>query len=105
MTWLGLPWGPITSWEAASRCFITLAGMISLLAALRLYLLLRIGVKPLLLIVASACVLRLTLGPYPTILPHNACEVAIEVHACATAFLGGFPSRVDDLGGAAAYTV
>lgn len=64
MAWLGLPWGPITSWDAAGRCFITLAAVISLLAALCLYLLLRIGVRPLFLVAASVCVL-VSLGPYP----------------------------------------
>src|SRR5208283_5021071 len=55
MTFMGLPWGPLTSWEAAGNCFITLAAAISLLAALCLYLLLRIGVKPTFLAVASVC--------------------------------------------------
>jgi hypothetical protein len=64
MTWLGLPWGPITSWDVASRCFITLAAVISLLASLCLYLLLRIGVTPLLFVAASVCTLA-SLGPYP----------------------------------------
>ena len=56
MTLLGLPWGPLVSWDAASKCFITLAGLISFLAALSLYLLLRIGVKPFFLATASVCV-------------------------------------------------
>lgn len=77
MTLLGLPWGPLGSWDAAGKCFITLAAMISLLAALCLYLLLRIGVKPFFLIVASACVLA-SLGPYPA---------GANAHATATAFL------------------
>ena len=64
MTLLGLPWGPLASWDAAGYCFVTLAALISLLAAVCLYLLLRIGVKPLFLIVASVCVLA-SIGPYP----------------------------------------
>src|ERR1039458_8280364 len=62
MTLLGLPWGPLASWDDAGKCFITLAAVISLLAALCLYLLLRIGVKPFFLLVGSACVFA-SLGP------------------------------------------
>src|SRR3984893_2417101 len=64
MTLLGLPWGPLASWDAAGKCFITLAAVISLLAASCLYLLLRIGVKPFFLVLASVCV-GASLGPYP----------------------------------------
>ena len=63
MTLLGLPWGPLASWDAAGKCFITLAAIISLLAACCLYLLLRIGVKPFFLLVGSACVFA-SIGPY-----------------------------------------
>jgi hypothetical protein len=77
MTVLGLPWGPLASWDGAGKCFITLDAMISLLAALCLYLLLRIGVKPLMLIVASVCVVA-SIGPYPP---------GATAHATATAFL------------------
>ena len=77
MTLLGLPWGPLASWDAAGKCFITLAAVISLLAALCLYLLLRIGVKPLFLVAASGCVVA-SLGPYPP---------GATAHADATAFL------------------
>jgi hypothetical protein len=63
MTLLGLPWGSLTSWDAAGKCFVSLAAVISLLVALCLYLLLRIGVKPLYLVVASVCVFA-SLGPY-----------------------------------------
>jgi hypothetical protein len=62
MAWLGLPWGPLASWDAAGKCFITLAAVISFLAASCLYLLLRIGVKPVFLVTASVCVLA-SLGP------------------------------------------
>src|SRR5690348_6754849 len=31
MTLLGLPWGPLASWDTARNCFITLAAVISLL--------------------------------------------------------------------------
>ena len=62
MTLLGLPWGPLDSWDAAGKCFITLAAVTSLLAASCLYLLLRIGVKPVFLIIASVCVFA-SIGP------------------------------------------
>lgn len=77
MTLLGLPWGPLASWDAAGRCFITLASMMSLLAASCLYLLLRVGVKPLILVVASVCVVAST-GPFPQ---------GGTVHAVASAFM------------------
>ncbi len=63
MTLLGIPWGPIQTWDAAGKCFITLAAAVSLLAALCLYLLLRVGMKPALLLTASACVFA-SLGPF-----------------------------------------
>jgi hypothetical protein len=77
MMLLGLPWGPLASWDAAGKCFITLAALISLLTALCLYLLLRIGVKPLFLLLAAACVGG-SLGPYPH---------AGEIHNLATSFM------------------
>jgi len=77
MTVLGVPWGPLVSWDGAGKCFITLDAMISLLAAFCLYLLLRIGVKPLFLVVASVCVFA-SIGPYPQ---------RADAHIAATAFL------------------
>ena len=77
MTLLGIPWGPLASWDAAGKCFITLAVLISLVAALCLYLLLRIEVRPLFLILASICVVA-SIGPYPR---------GSTAHLCATAFL------------------
>ena len=77
MTMLGLPWGPLASWDAAGKCFITLGALISLLVALCLYLLLRIGVKPLFLVIASVCEVA-SIGPYPA---------GATAHASATAFL------------------
>jgi len=77
MTLLGLPWGPLTSWDAAGKCFVTLASGIALLAALCLYMLLRIGVKPIFLVLASVCVLA-SMGPWPP---------GANAHATATAFL------------------
>ena len=77
MTLLGLPSGPLASWDAAGKCFITLAAVISFLAASCLYLLLRIGVRPFFLVAASVSVFA-SLGPYPP-------EAA--AHLCATAFL------------------
>jgi len=64
MTLLGLPWGRLESWDSAGKCFVTLGALISILAGISFYLLLRIGVKPLYLITASACV-GLSLGPLP----------------------------------------
>ena len=77
MTLLGVPWGPLASWDAAGKCFITLAAVISLLAASCLYLLLRIGVKPFFLVAAAVCV-GASLGPYPPGAP---------AHAAATGFM------------------
>lgn len=77
MTLMGLPWGPLASWNAAGKCFVTLAAVISLLAASCLYLLLRIGVEPLYLVLASACSFA-SMGPYPP---------GANAHATATAFL------------------
>ena len=77
MTLLGLPWGPLASWDGAGKCFITLAALIALLAGVCLYLLLRIGVKPIFLVVASVCVVA-SLGPYPA---------GANAHLAATAFL------------------
>ncbi len=77
MTLLGLPWGPLRSWDAAGDCFITLAALIALLVASSLYLLLRSGVKPLFLVVAGACV-GASMGPFPA---------GSYVHTSATGFL------------------
>jgi hypothetical protein len=84
MTLLGLPWGPLASWHAAGKCFITLAAVISLLAASSLYLLLRIGVKPFFLVAASVCVLA-SLGPNWA--KTNMDWAGVNVHLHATAFL------------------
>ncbi|HET7892217.1 MAG TPA: hypothetical protein VFL34_11855 [Candidatus Sulfotelmatobacter sp.] len=77
MTLLGIPWGPLRTWEEASKCFITLAAAIALMVAMSLYLLLRIGPRPVFLIAASLCT-WLSMGlQWPQSL----------THACATAFL------------------
>src|ERR1035438_8470581 len=34
LTLLGLPWGALASWDAAGKCFVSLAAVISLLVAL-----------------------------------------------------------------------
>ena len=95
MTWLGLPWGPLTSWEAAGKCFITLGAVISLLVALCLYLLQRIGVRPFFLVAASVCVLA-SLGPLRPNLPEAnpsghwilaKSEYTLDTHLWATAFM------------------
>ena len=64
MTLLGVPWGSLATWNAAGNCFITLAALTACMAALCLYLLLRIGVKPLYLILASIGVFA-SIGPFP----------------------------------------
>jgi hypothetical protein len=77
MTLLGLPWGPLASWDAAGKCFITLTVFTSLFAACCLFLLLRVGLQPLYLVIASACVFA-ALGPYPA---------GARAHSEATAFM------------------
>jgi len=77
MTLMGVPWGPLRSWNAAGKCFVTLAALISLLAATVLYEILRIGVRPLLSGAASVCVLA-SLGPFPS---------GSSIHADSTAFM------------------
>jgi hypothetical protein len=64
MTLMGVPWGPLKSWDAAGKCFITLYVEISFWAAVCLFLLARIGIKPLFLALASICVFA-SLGPVP----------------------------------------
>jgi hypothetical protein len=86
MTLLGLPWGPLTSWHSAGKCFITLAALISLLVASCLYLLLRIGVKPHFLVIAAACV-GVSLGPFLSEGSGHLVTVLFETHAAATGFL------------------
>jgi hypothetical protein len=77
MTLLGLPWGPMRSWDGASNCFLSLAAATSALAALCLYLLLRIGAKPIFLATASVCVVA-AIGPYPA---------GARMHEIATGFM------------------
>jgi hypothetical protein len=80
MTLLALPWRHLESGAAPGDCFVALAMLIALLAALCLYLLLCIGVKPLFLAIASLCVVA-SLGPY------QAGEHARHTHDLATRFL------------------
>ena len=89
MALLGLPWGPLASWNAAGDCFVSLAALTALLVALCLYLLLRIGVKPLALLTASVCVLA-SIGPYPHatyFFSLNQKVMAAAAYWAATAFL------------------
>jgi hypothetical protein len=65
MSLLGLPWGPLASWDAAGKCFVTLAAFTAFFVAICLFLLLRVGLKPIYLMIASACVFA-ALGPYFT---------------------------------------
>lgn len=80
MTLMNLPWARSASRDAVGQSFVMLAGVTALCAALCLYLLLRVGVKPILLAIASACV-GASLGPY------QAGEHARYMHDLATAFL------------------
>jgi hypothetical protein len=64
MTLLGLPWGPLSSWDAAGKCFLTLNVFTAALVAVCVFLLLRVGVKPLYFMIASMCVFA-ALGPFP----------------------------------------
>jgi hypothetical protein len=64
MTLLGIPWGPLTSWDAAGKCFVTLAVLTAFFIAACLFLLLRVGLPPPYLMLASVCVLA-AIGPYP----------------------------------------
>jgi hypothetical protein len=80
MTLLGLPWGPLRSGDAAGDCFLTLAALTAILAALCLYMLLRIGVRPVFLLMGSLCV-GASLGPY------QAGAHANHMHQLATRFL------------------
>lgn len=77
MTLLGLPWGPLSSWDAAGKCFVTLGSLVGIMAALCLFLLARIGVKPLFFAAACICVCA-SLGPWPP---------SSNVHGAATSFL------------------
>jgi hypothetical protein len=78
MTILGLPWGPLVSWDAAGKCFLSLTVLIALFVALCLFLMLRSGLEPLFLVIASVCLLA-AMGPFPA--------GAENAHAYATAFL------------------
>jgi hypothetical protein len=85
MTLLGLPWRRLASWDDAGKCFITLAALTSLLAATCLFLLLRIGVKPVFLIIASACLFA-SIGPHPGAVATQSGD-PFNTHAVAVAFL------------------
>lgn len=77
MTLLGLPWGPLASWDAAGKGFITLTAVTGFFVACCLFFLLRIGLRPLYLAIASVCVFA-ALGPYPT---------GADAHLSATGFM------------------
>lgn len=77
MTLLGVPWGPLSSWDAAGKCFVTLAVITAVLVALCVFLLLRVGIKPLYLMIAGVCVFG-SLGPFPK---------GANAHSDATALL------------------
>jgi hypothetical protein len=77
MTMLGVPWGPLKSWDAAGKCFLTLSTLSALFISCCLYFLLRVGLKPLYLVIASVCVFA-ALGPYP---------IGTDAHFFATGFM------------------
>ena len=56
--------GPSKSWDTAGKCFVSLAALIAFFAAVSLFLLLRTGLHPLYLILASICAFA-SLGPFP----------------------------------------
>ena len=64
MTLLGVPWGPLASWDAAGKCFVTLGSSIAFLVSCCLFLMARIGVKPLFLFLAALSVFA-ALCPWP----------------------------------------
>jgi hypothetical protein len=83
MTFMGLHWGPMKSLDEIGRCFFALAALIAVLAAACLYMMLRIGVRPIFLVLASLCV-AISLGPYITGL-HS--DDLYAMHTVATGFM------------------
>jgi hypothetical protein len=77
MMLLGVPWGPVASWSAAGKCFVTLIALTAIFAAFCLFALLRAGIKPLYLAIAGVAVFA-ALGPYTS---------APYVHLDATSFM------------------
>ena len=87
MTLLAIPWGPVASWDAAGKCFVTLGCLTALFAALCLYLLLRIGVKPVFIAIASLCVFA-SVGPFPASMRGLSQGMSqFSTHIAATSFL------------------
>jgi len=86
MTLLGVPWGRLDSWDAAGKCFVTLAALTSVFAALCLCLLLRIGVKPVFLVIASVCMVA-SIGPDPAAAVASSANSPFSTHVAAVAFL------------------
>jgi len=64
MSLLAVPWGRLNSWTRVGECFVSLNVLTAMLIACCLYLLLRIGLKPIFLAIGSVCVFA-ALGPYP----------------------------------------
>jgi hypothetical protein len=64
MTFLGVPWGPLNSWDAAGKCFVSLTSLTAFFAAVCLFLLLRSGMKPVFIVIGSICAFA-AMGPYP----------------------------------------
>lgn len=64
MTLLAIPWGPWAGWETVGHCFVTLFAAEAFFVGLCLYMLLRIGTRPVLLVLAALCVCA-SLGSWP----------------------------------------
>jgi hypothetical protein len=64
MALLGLPWGTLASWDAAGKCFLSLATLTAFYATCCLFLMLRSGLNPLYLVIGSVCLLA-AMGPFP----------------------------------------
>jgi hypothetical protein len=94
MSLLAVPWGPLNSWARVGECFVSLNVLTAILIACCLYLLLRIGLKPIYLAIGSGCVFA-ALGPYP-----KGAEVTFFHQSD-----GGFTFRVDRVRVAAADVV
>src|SRR5579863_3877903 len=92
MSLLGLPWGPLAGWDAAGKCFLSLAVLTALFMAICLYLMLRSGVNTPFFLIASVCLL-VAMGPFPAGAdvvqiggPRSGVHYA-NVHYVATAFM------------------
>jgi len=77
MASLGLPWGTLSSWDAAGKCFLSLATLTAFFAACCLFLMLRSGLKPSYLVIGSVSLIA-GLGPFPS---------GAAAHSVATSYM------------------